>query len=72
MLLGGGGRAAEDGAASTDCRERGYFAASNMEASGLVPVLRPGAHRGLRQGAAEDGVEVAYPRPGAYAVLGGV
>ena len=69
-LLGGGGGVGVQGSRGrgrffpTDCHERGYFPASNLEASGLVPRFRLEARRGLGQGAAEHRVEVASPRPG--------
>lgn len=46
MLLGGRWQGSRGWGRFHRLRERGYFAASNLEASGQVPVLRPGAHRG--------------------------
>lgn len=69
-LLGGGGGVGAQGREGrgrffpTDCHERGYFPASNLEASGLVPRFKLEARQGLRQGAAEHRVEAASPQPG--------
>lgn len=69
-MLGGGGGVGAQGREGrgrffpTDCHERGYFPASNLEASGLVPRFKLEARQGLRQGAAEHRVEAASPQPG--------